>query len=162
MYDKCIISYSDTVALSVGTSSHTSHTSHWVAALGASKRKLFYMPNQIIVFISCRSCRTVGKVSQFEDHQAKDEKNSTLQIMKTDCRYKSRKWSDITKIRLTYKFVEIRVSLNFTKSLKCDILYSDSCFTTLHLFLFLTHGGSRDKVVGLIWFSGQTFWENMT
>ena len=50
--------------------------------------------------------------------------------MKTDSRYKSHKRSDITKIRLKHKFVEIRVSLNFTKSLKWYIRYS---FTLLSI-----------------------------
>jgi hypothetical protein len=73
------------------------------------------MPKLIIVFFLFEVIIQLAKFSQFEYLHAKKEKNSNLRIMKTDSSYKSHKGSGITKLRLTYKFVEIRVSLNYTK-----------------------------------------------
>lgn len=73
------------------------------------------MPNQIIVFISCRGYRTVGKIFSICGLSCKEEKNANIQIMKTDSRYKDHKWCDITKIRHMCKFVKfacLLISLN--------------------------------------------------
>lgn len=130
MYNKYIISYRDCIGWNF--------ISHKVcrsltSSVGSLLRKNYFIWQ---FKLSCLFIVDVivrfAKCSQFEDHDTKEEKNSNVQIMKPGSRYKGHKGSDITKIRFVYKFVEIRVSLNFTKPLKFDMRYSDSCFTNLN------------------------------
>jgi hypothetical protein len=59
------------------------------------------------------------------------------------------------------KYVNAYVYLNFIKSLKCRIHYTDSCFLfyAYHLFCLL---GSQDKAIGLIWVAAEKkSWETL-
>jgi len=84
VYNKYIISYSDTVAVSARTSPPTSHTHHWPAAVGASRRKiiLYAKPNNRVYFLSKLSYGWQNFLNLRIISQKKGKK-SNFQITKT-------------------------------------------------------------------------------